>query len=202
MTSRQDRVQVWASRLLANDFPPVCAMSGRPAETWRRFSFVTPPMWAYWLLLLICAGGLGFIAYAIAIAAVAERASGYLPLTRSSSRTVTLAFWVPTGLLIAWVAAWVLTVVLAWTATDANVTTVAWICFGLGFLFLAAGLVGRLLVSPFIRPRGKVMPIAPGQFDRIVELRNVHPNFVSAVNQVQLSQVARSLQVPTLPGSN
>jgi len=58
------------------------------------------------LLLLVCAGGLGFIAYAIAMAAVAERASGYLPLTRSSSRTVTLAFWVPTGLLIAWVAAW------------------------------------------------------------------------------------------------
>jgi hypothetical protein len=195
-------VQVWASRLLANDFPPVCAMSGRPAETWRRFSFVTPPMWAYWLLLLICAGGLGFIAYAIAIAAVAERASGYLPLTRSSSRTVTLAFWVPTGLLIAWVAAWVLTVVLAWTTTDPNVTTVAWISFGLGFLFLAAGLVGRLLIAPFMRPRGKVMPMAPGSNDRIVELRNVHPDFVSAVNEVQRAQAARPLQVPIRPGSN
>jgi hypothetical protein len=195
-------VQVWASRLLANDFPPVCAMSGRPAETWRRFSFVTPPMWAYWLLLLICAGGLGFIAYAIAIAAVAERASGYLPLTRSSSRTVTLAFWVPTGLLIAWVAAWVLTVVLALTTTDPNVTTVAWISFGLGFLFLAAGLVGRLLIAPFIRPRGKVMPMAPGSNDRIVELRNVHPDFVSAVNEVQRAQAARPLQVPIRPGSN
>jgi hypothetical protein len=200
--SRQDRVQVWASRLLANDFPPVCAMSGRPAETWRRFSFVTPPAWAYWLLLLICAGGLGFIAYAIAIAAVAERASGYLPLTRSSSRTVTLAFWVPTGLLIAWVAAWALTVILAWTTTDPNVTTIAWVSFGLGFLFLGAGLAGRLLVSPFIRPQGKVRPMAPGQNDRIVELRNVHPNFVRAVNQVQPSRVAPSLQVPTLPGSN
>jgi hypothetical protein len=195
-------VQVWASRLLANDFPPVCAMSGRPAETWRRFRFVTPPTWAYWLLLLICAGGLGFIAYAIAIAAVAERASGYLPLTRSSSRTVTLAFWVPTGLLILWVAAWVLTVVLAWTTTDPNVTTVAWISFGLGFLFLAAGLVGRLLIAPFMRPRGKVMPMAPGANDRIVELRNVHPNFVSAVNQVQPARMARSLQVPTRPASN
>jgi len=177
-------------------------MSGRPAETWRKFSFVTPPMWAYWLLLLICAGGLGFIAYAIAMAAVAERASGYLPLTRSSSRTVTLAFWVPTGLLIAWVAAWVLTVILAWTTTDPNVSTIAWVSFGLGFLFLAAGFTGRLLISPFIRPRGKVMPITPGQSDRIVELRNVHPNFASAVNQVLPAGVARSPQVPTLPGSN
>ena len=163
---------------------------------------MTPPMWAYWLLLLICAGGLGFIAYAIAIAAVAERASGYLPLTRSSSRTVTFAFWIPTGLLIAWVAAWVLTVVLAWTTTDPNVSTIAWISFGMGFFFLAAGLVGRLLIAPFIRPGGKVRPIVPGQYDRIVELRNVHPNFVSAVNQVQASRVAGSLQVPTSPGSN
>jgi hypothetical protein len=177
-------------------------MSGRPAETWRKFKFATPPGWAYWLLLLICAGGIGFIAYAIAIAAVAERASGYLPLTRSSSRMVTLAFWVPTGLLIAWVAAWVLTVILAWTTTDPNVTTIAWVFFGLGFLFLAAGLAGRLLISPFIRPRGKVMPIAPGQSDRIVELRNVHPNFVTAVNRVQPSRAALSQQFPTLPGSN
>jgi hypothetical protein len=159
-------------------------------------------MWAYWLLLLICAGGLGFIAYAIAIAAVAERASGYLPLTRSSSRTVTFTFWVPTGLLIAWVAAWVLTVVLAWTTTNPNVTTFAWISFGLGFLFLAAGLAGRLLVAPFMRPRGKVMPKAPGYNDRIVELRNVHPNFVGAVNRDQISRAPRSLPVPTLPGSN
>jgi hypothetical protein len=145
---------------------------------------------------------LGFIAYAIATAAVAERASGYLPLTRSANRTVTLAFWIPTGLLIAWVAAWVLTVVLAWTTTNPNVTAVAWVSFGLGFLFLAAGLAGRWMIAPFMRPRGKVMPMAPGQNDRIVELRNVHPNFVSAVNQVQPSRVARSLQVPTTPGSN
>jgi hypothetical protein len=177
-------------------------MSGRPAETWRKFSFVTPPTWAYWLLLLVCAGGLGFIAYAIAMVAVAERASGYLPLTRTSSRTATLAFWVPAGLLIVWVAAWVLTVVLAWTTTDPNVTTLAWVSFGLGFLFLGAGLAGRLLVAPFVRPRGRVMPRAAWQSDRIVELRNVHPNFVAAFNQAQQVRMAQSLQVPTRPGSN
>jgi hypothetical protein len=179
-------------------------MSGRPAETWRRFKFVTAPGWAYSLLLLVCAGGLGFIAYAIAMAAVAERASGYLPLTRSSSRTVTLAFWVPTGLLIAWVAAWVLTAALAWSTTDPNVTTIAWVSFGLGFFFLAAGFAGRLLIAPFLRPRGKVMGMAPGQNDRVVELRNVHPTFVAALNQVYQ---ARAVQYapgapPLQPGSN
>jgi hypothetical protein len=179
-------------------------MSGRPAETWKRFKFVTAPGWAYSLLLLVCAGGLGFIAYAIAMAAVAERASGYLPLTRSSSRTVTLAFWVPTGLLIAWVAAWVLTAALAWSTTDPNVTTIAWVCFGLGFFFLAAGLAGRLIIAPSVRPRGKVMGMAPGQNDRLVELRNVHPNFVAALNQVYQARAARYAPsaLPLQPGSN
>jgi hypothetical protein len=199
-----DRVQVWASQLWSNDFPPVCAMSGRPAETWKRFKFVTSPAWAYSLLLLVCAGGLGFIAYAIATAAVAERASGYLPLTRSSSRTVTLAFWVPTGLLIAWVAAWVLTAALAWSTTDPNVTTIAWVCFGLGFFFLAAGFAGRLIIAPLLRPRGKVMGMAPGQNDRLVELRNVHPTFVAALNQVSQARAAQYARgaPPLQPGSN
>ena len=165
---------------------------------------MTPPAWAYALLLLVCAGGLGFIAYAIAMAAVAERASGYLPLTRSSSRTVTLAFWVPTSLLIAWVAAWVLTVALAWSTTDPNVRTLAWVCFGLGFLLLAAGFAGRLIIAPLLRPRGKVMGMAPGQNDRLVELRNVHPNFVAALNQLYQARAApySPSAPPLLPGSN
>jgi hypothetical protein len=44
--------------------------------------------------------------------------------------------------------------------------------------------------------------MAPGSNDRIVELRNVHPDFVSAVNEVQRAQAARPLQVPIRPGSN
>jgi hypothetical protein len=202
LINRPDRVQVWASQLSANDFPPVCAISGRPAETWKRFKFATAPTWAYWLLLLVCAGGLGFIAYAIATAAVAQRASGYLPLTHSSSRTATLAFRVPTGLLIAWIVAWAAAAGIGYWSTDPNVSTIGGVSFGLGFLFLGAGLVGRLIVAPSVRPRAKVMEMAPGQNDRIVELRNVHPNFVSAVNQVHLSRMARPPQVPTLPGSN
>jgi hypothetical protein len=177
-------------------------MSGRPAETWKRFKFTTAPTWTYWLLLLVCAGGLGFIAYAIATTAVAQRASGYLPLTHSSSRTATLSFWVPTGLLIAWIVTWAVAAGIGFSSTDPNVSTIGGVSFGLGFLFLGAGLVGRLIVAPFLRPRAKVMEIAPGQNDRIVELRNVHPNFVGAVNQVQHSRAAGSLQVPTLPGSN
>lgn len=166
-------------------------MSGRPAETWRKFKFVTPPGWAYWLLLLVCAGGLGFIAYAIAIAAVSERASGFLPMTRSSSRTVTLAFWIPSGLLIAWVVAWIVAAIIGWSSTNPSVSTIGGISFGVGFLLLAAGLAGRLVVAPRLRPRGKVRVIAPGQTDRLVELRNLHPNFVAALNHVYEARAAQ-----------
>jgi hypothetical protein len=208
LISRPDRVQVWASRLWANDFPPVCVMSGRPAETWRKFKFATPPGWAYLLLLLVCAGGVGFIAYAIAIAAVAERASGYLPMTRSSSRTVTLAFWVPTGLLVACVVTWAMAAIIGWSSTDPNISTLGGVSFGVGFLLLAGGLAGRLIIAPFLRPRGKVKAVAPGQTDRLVELRNVHPNFVAALNQVYQANAAQRAAMrapasgpPLSPGS-
>ena len=173
-------------------------MTGLPAETWRKFKFATPPDWAYALLILICVGGLGFIAFAIVMSLIAQRASGYLPLTRSASRTVSLAVWIPIGLLIAAPVAWV----TALFAGASNANTIGIGLLWLGILFLLAGLVGRLLVTRLVCPRAKVMEAAPGQTDRIVELRNVHPNFVTAINQVQLSRVAPSLQVPTRPGSN
>ncbi|TMC91495.1 MAG: hypothetical protein E6J12_05000, partial [Chloroflexi bacterium] len=93
MNNRADRVQIWASQLAANDFPPVCAMTGRPAETWRKFRFATPPDWAYALLALVVLGGIGIIAYAIVIASISRRASGYLPLTKRSRFLLNLYIW-------------------------------------------------------------------------------------------------------------
>jgi hypothetical protein len=92
-----NRVQIWSAQLSANDFPPVCAMTGRPAETWRRFRFATVPGWVYALLLLACAGLVGVVAYVIVRESTARRASGYLPLTRASSLNVALARWLPAG---------------------------------------------------------------------------------------------------------
>jgi hypothetical protein len=194
------KVQVWASQLWANDFPPVCAMTGRPAETWKKFKFATPPDWTYALLVLTCLGGLGFIAFTIVVAAVSERASGFMPLTRSSSRIVTLAFWIPLALLIAWPICWVLAFFLPSSSGDPAVGELVW----LGIFFLLAGMIGRLVVNRFVSPRAKVMELAPGHVDRIVELRNVHPLFVAAVLQRQqaaASQHAYPAQSPYLPGS-
>ena len=176
-------------------------MTGRPAEMWRKFKFATPPDWAYALLILICLGGLGFIAFAIVMTLVAQRASGYLPLTWSASRTVSLAVWIPIVLLIAAPVTWA----IALFAGSSNANTIGIVLLWLGILFLLAGLVGRLLVTRLVCPRAKVMEAAPGQTDRIVELRNVHPLFVAAVFERQhrrAAQLAPSPQSPYQLGSN
>src|SRR4029077_17085124 len=95
---------------------------------WKKFKFATPPDWTYALLVLTCLGGLGFIAFTIVVAAVAERASGFLPLTRSSSRTVTLVLWVPVALLIAWPICWLVALITS-ADPDASAAT-----GGLGWL--------------------------------------------------------------------
>src|SRR5437773_10863820 len=53
LVNQADRVLIWSSQLRANDFPPVCAMTGAPAEAWHKFRFVTVPGWAYASLLLL-----------------------------------------------------------------------------------------------------------------------------------------------------
>jgi len=194
---RSDRVQVWASQLWANDFPPICAMTGRPAETWRKFKFSTPPTWAYILLFLICLGGLGLIAYAVTITLVAQRASGYLPLTRTASQTVSLTTWVPGGLLVGTVFLWFVALVVGIFATGSTASTVIGVLLILSVLTLLGGLVGRLVVKPLVCPRAKVMELAPGQTDRIVELRNVSAPFVDAVRRLQQGRAAQyTSQVP------
>jgi hypothetical protein len=179
-------------------------MTGRPAETWKKFKFATPPDWTYALLVLVCLGGLGFIVFTIVVAAVSQRASGYLPLTRSSSRTVTLAFWVPLVLLIAWPICWVLAWIIGSSSSDSTASAATGVFVWLGILFLAAGIIGRLVVTPLISPRAKVRELAPGQNDRIVELRNVHPLFVAAVLQRQQAAASHYIapaHSPYLPGS-
>jgi len=194
------RVQVWASQLWANDFPPVCAMTGRPAETWKKFNFATPPDWAYALLILICLGGIGFVAFAVTIAVVSQRASGYLPLTRSSATTARLALWVPVGILIAWPACWLIALIVGAAGNNdptANGVAVAFLL--LGAVCLLAGLLGRLVITRLITPQARVKAPAPGQTDRIVELRNVHPAFVTAVQQHQQARAVQYAPAPPPP---
>jgi hypothetical protein len=197
LISRQDRVQVWASQLAANDFPPVCAMTGAPAETWRKFRFATPPIWARALSILVAI-------------LVAERASGFLPLTKASSRLVGFARWVPRGMVVGSGVLWLAIGIAAAAnvgATAPNAGDIAGALVFIGVLLLVGGLVGRFVVMPLVCPRGRVT-VPPGYRDKLVELRNVHPAFVAAVTQInqmraqQFASMRPQAAVPIPPGPN
>ena len=191
---------MWASQLAANDFPPVCAMTGRPVETWRKFTFSTPPAWTYALLVLVCLGVFGLIIAAAIIYAVSEKVSGHLPLTRSSSQTAALARWIPIALLIASPVSWIIAIVFG--ADSKSGVFPAF--FLLGIALLLAGLVGRLVGTPLISPRGKVYAMQPGQYDRMVEISNVNRAFVAPVRQhlhARYAQAFAQQQVPLPPES-
>jgi hypothetical protein len=186
-----DRVTIWSSQLAANDFPPVCAMTGRPAEVWRKFKFSTPPTWVYALLILVCLGGIGVIVYAVVVTVISQKASGFLPLTREGRRTVNLAVWTPVSLIIAWAVLWLLAAIIGLPSTDATAQSIAGVMFWVGAVLLLLGLIGRLLVMPLVILGAKVMEPQPGQVDKLVELRRVHPAFVAAVLQMHTARMAQ-----------
>src|SRR5260370_7569179 len=111
-------------------------MTGRTAEMGKKFKFATRPDWTYALLILVCLGGIGFIAFTIVVAVVSQRASGFLPLTRSSCRTVTLAFWIPLALLIAWPVCWVVAATFAFSSNDPTAPVTPAVPFSPSTLFL------------------------------------------------------------------
>ena len=181
-------------------------MTGRPAETWRKFRFWTPPPWAYALLVLVLLELPGLIVAAIVTAAVSEKATGFLPLTRSSRRLVGLAFWVPIGFIIASVTLWTLVIAAALAGVDSSDPAAggaAGALIGVGVILLMFGLIGRLVMTPLLSPRARVT-VAPGYHDKLVEIRNVHPAFVAAVVAIHQQRAAVYAQpnLPQVPGSN
>ena len=167
-------VLVWESQLAANDFPPVCAMTGAPAETWRKFNFSSAPPYAFWF------GGL------IVAALMSRRASGYLPLTHASANRLRLYFWslvalIPSGVVVAFVG---LTVAGA-SNGEAVGTTLGVIGVVMGISALFVGLIGLLIARRTLGPTGKIFEPQPGQYQSLIDLGNVHPAFVAAVQQLQ-----------------
>ena len=172
------KVPVWRSQLVANDFPPVCVMTGAPAETWRKFNFSDSPWWAFWL------GGI------LLAAATARRASGYLPLTRTGARSIRLVRLTPLVFVAPAAAFFVAAAVAAGVggnSTAGSATTVYSSLFGT-FLGLMAFMV--LLLTHRYGPVAKVREPHPG-YDLIVELDHVHPAFVSAVKELQQARAAQ-----------
>jgi hypothetical protein len=149
-------------------------MTGAPAETWRKFTAKNSPPWAFWV------GGI------LLSAALSERASGYLPLTRASAARmlkVRVAFF---SLLPLCFVLWGIGVVVASAGPSNPVNSTIFILLfllGLGALF--GGLVAVILGRRALGPEAKLLDRQPGQFEPLIELRNVHPTFVTAVRQLQ-----------------
>jgi hypothetical protein len=162
-------VLVWQTQLMANDFPPVCAVTGSPAETWQKFTFTKTPPWAFWL------GGV------ILSAALAERVTGYLPLTHASAQRIRTLRWIFLGLILLGFVLWVVGFVVAANSTGPLWTGLFFL--GLGAMF--AGVIGALLGRGAMGPRGKLLDQQPGYYQRLIELSNVHVAFVAAVQQHQ-----------------
>lgn len=189
MIAGPDRIQIWASQLAANDFPPVCAMTGRPAEMWRKFTFRTPPTWVYSLLLLVFAGLIGIVIYAVVVNLVSETASGHLPLTRAARTRLLTVMWTIVALLPATFVLFIAGAALS-AGTDAGTSAVGTVMILLGVLAFLAFLVGALTRGRW-GPRGKVSSPQPGYLDKVLELSNVHPSFVQAVQQMHAARLAQ-----------
>jgi hypothetical protein len=199
--SAPDRVLISSSQLAAGDFPLVCALTGAPAETWRKFRFSTPPAWAIVFIFLICVGGIGFLVTLPLTYLVSRRASGRLPLTHQGLRRLGLPMRVGVSLTVAGV---VLLLIAVIPVTRSPLVGVALVyCFDFGALALASGVVavegGLQLGRPLIGPRAKIMKRQPGQTDTLIELRRVHPAFVTAVLEMQ--QTRGTAPLSQSPGS-
>jgi hypothetical protein len=195
---RSGRIHIQASQLEANDFPPVCAMTGRPAETWRKFRFYTPPAWFHWLVLSFgtCLCTIGIALYLIAWFVWAPKASGYLPLTRGSALRLNAALWISIGL-------WPLAVVLMAVGLAVGNTLEPvrsqiglWILIAGGVTLVSA--VAALFVRPLFGPGARVHKTELIQSARLVELKRLHPVFVEAVKHMN---EIRTSDVLTAPGA-
>jgi hypothetical protein len=211
LISRPDRVRIWAAQLAANDFPPVCAMTGQPAQAWRKFRFATAPAWAYAFLVLLVTG-IGLLPVFIIMAAVSRRASGHLPLTLASRGKLRLVQWTVVGLLPLTILLFVGAAIVGSSTNDQTGSTITFILILLAGLAFVAFVVGALVVRHLVGPRASVIGPPPGYHDNVVELRQVHPAFVAAVNymhQQRAAQLAAQYapqypqpSSPQTPGSN
>ena len=155
-------------------------MTGAPAETWRRFTFSTSPRWAFWV------GGL------LLSAIMARRASGYLPLTRASARKLNVVNWsfialIPLAFLF-WIAA---AIVNSVAGDQSSMPAIGALLILTGTMVLLFGVIGLLFVRQAYGPTGRVREQQYGQYEPVVELQRVHPNFVVAVQQLQQSRAAQ-----------
>jgi hypothetical protein len=94
--------------------------------------------------------------------------------------------WAVAGLLPSAILLWIIAAVVGSIAgSDPIGSTIALLIAALGAGALLVGIIGLLIVRRTYGPTGKVLEPQPGQFQSLVELGNVHPAFVAAVQELQ-----------------
>jgi len=167
MVSRPDVLRIWARQLEVGDFPPVCAVTGLPADTWRRFR-----IWKPW-------------------SRAAPRADGHLPMTASAAKVIAgleiaFGFLGPAILLNA-----ASFFIARAYRNDPDLSAIA-LTFGIiGLLLTAVGLTGLVIRRYFVGPLGDIQEAPPGYSDRVIEIHRVHPAFVAATNQMYAARAAQ-----------
>jgi len=181
--SNQRTILFWRSQLARNDFPPVCAMTGETAQTWRKFTFSSSPPWAFWV------GGI-LLSYVLS-----RRASGYLPLTYASEKTLKAPNWPVLAFAATGATLWVIAIIVGVAAggSDVGSAVAVWAALFGGWAFFVT-LIAYLVTNRGFGPKGKVLDQQNGHYEPLIELSNVHPKFVEAVRRHQ-EERARQLTV-------
>jgi hypothetical protein len=95
-------------------------------------------------------------------------------------------------------------------STTPAANAAALLLLGIGIAALIGGLIASVVARIWIGPKAFVMEQYPGYYDKLVELRNVHPAFVAAVYQMHSAHATQDPGVqgsggpgiPSLPQSN
>ena len=125
-------------------------------------------------------------------AILARRASGYLPLTRASARRLNAVNWTFIGLILLAFPLWIVAAIVNFVAGDQSSSpAVGALLIITGVVVLLIGIIGLLIARQVYGPTGRVREQQYGQYEPVVELQRVHPNFVVAVLQLQQSRAAR-----------
>ena len=176
------RVRVWTDQFEAGQFPPVCALTGEPSETFLKFRFARYSGW--WLL---------GVWYTAILWIISDRITGRLPLTNRSRRYVLLLRWVPRALLAGTLGLWILgaELGLGGQSTDPVNMSLWTAFFFVGLLAVVSGLTGALVVKPLACPRGRLRSAGRKEGD-YVEISNLHPRFVAAMSADYASALAEA----------
>lgn len=172
-------VTMWARDFQNSNVPPVCAITGKPAECWQKFGFRSAPRGTE-----IPEAGLELVAGPVAMLfaeLVLLRAKGYLPLTRGMRRVVRVVRFIPAPVLVVG-----LVFTFSWDMFHSG--TVSAIGFAVFVLAMPAG----LLAKRRIEPQGSLVRI---NGILILKLTNVHPNFVVA----EQASIRHDLEVGNWP---